>query len=131
MGCASKPVSPLPGQSNPPVATTTAQTTAPARTTSTRAATSSRPTFESACLGPVVFEVDGADSADVPPGLCMKVGGVLRIRNIEPGVKATPAEVAKCVWEAGIANCRFNKPGNATITGSSDGPRTYRVTVIA
>jgi hypothetical protein len=136
--CGPAPVSPLPGQaataSGPSVS---APTDAPSPSTNTgtlaQQGNSSSSSPPPACIGATTFEIDGADSADIPRSLCFEAGGVLRVSNVDPpAVSGTPAGRVSCVWEAGISNCRFLTKGNATVTVVIDGhPKSITVVVVS
>lgn len=123
--CGPAPVSPLPGD---PATTPSSSLSSSASSGPTQARASDGPTqaqsptatsssLPPACLGAVVYDIDGSDSAPMPQSLCMKTGGVLQIRHVTPNaVSGTPQAAVSCTWEAGITNCRFILVGNATVT---------------
>ncbi|GGL14461.1 hypothetical protein [Mangrovihabitans endophyticus] len=116
-----------PQRTVPPPATTRPQGTA---TSAATPATSSATQTTPACLGPVVYEIDGADSADRPRSLCLTVGGKLRIRNIGPDeVSTSQSDVAVCTWEAGIDDCQMVHAGTVAVTITK--PSSHTIEVVA
>jgi hypothetical protein len=96
------------------------------------AGTQAPPIPTDACLGIVTYTIDGADSADVPKGLCLRVGARLRIENTFPNATANPPGRATCVYEAGIVNCLLTDPGNVTITwGQGAEQRSTTITIVS
>jgi hypothetical protein len=91
------------------------------------------PTGTPACFGAVRYEVD-VPQTEIEPldPLCFEVGGVLALRNIEPGlVTAEPESLVAQSYEAGISDIRFLSPGTVTVTVPKDGlNHTIRVDVI-
>ncbi|TDC37505.1 hypothetical protein E1166_20060 [Micromonospora sp. KC213] len=78
----------------------------------------------------MVYEIDGADTADRPRSLCIAVGGVLRVRNVGPEeLTATPPGLAVCRYEAGIYNCQLVETGTVSITLTYPSAHTIRVVV--
>lgn len=132
--CGPAPVSPLPGDpaATPSSSASSGPTQARASNGPTQAQqpTPTSSSLPAACLGAVVYDIDGADSADIPKSLCMKTGGVLQVRNVAPNaVAGTPPAAVSCTWEAGITNCRFILVGNATVTVGTAG-RTRSIAVV-
>jgi hypothetical protein len=105
------PVSPLPAASpTPPATTEVPASTAPPPTTTPDVETSG------VCQGIVRYTMDGADTADRPVGVCLRVGSILRIENTFPNATPSPANRATCRYEAGVVECRLIRAGNVTIT---------------
>ena len=159
--CAGEPLAPLPVQAAPPasavpapaasagVAATIApssraplrRTTTPApppattRTTATTTpaappASSSRP---STCFGAVRYDLNLQDTVlDLLPSMCFRVGGVLRLQGIGPGlVTAAPEGLTSQTYEAGVVDLRFVRPGTVTVTiPQEDGTHAITVVVI-
>ncbi len=83
------------------------------------------PANEPACLGAEIVEVE-VDSQDLSFAEtdCMKVGGVLRLRGIDPTanmVSVTPESYVKRHYEAGVVDIRFIRKGTVEIEVRLDG----------
>jgi hypothetical protein len=148
-GCAGEPLAPLPVQvtgpstatptpsstSGRPPLTTTAVTTAPATRATGRptrpAPPPAEPSADTACLGAVRYEIDLQETVlDLITSLCFRVGGVLRLRGIGPGlVTATPADLVAQSYEAGVVDLRFLRPGTVTV-GIPQEDRTHTIEVV-
>ena len=150
-GCAGEPLAPLPVQatrpstaapgplpsvaSARPPATTAATTAAPATRATGRpvrpATPPAGPSADTACLGAVRYEIDlQKTELDLITSLCFRVGGVLRLRGIGPGlVTATPADLVAQSYEAGVVDLRFLRPGTVTV-GIPQEDRTHTIEVV-
>jgi serine/threonine protein kinase len=135
------PTAPGPSVSVPvaptaPVATTAPPAVDPAPPPLTRGSTSPAPTGDptpttSACLGPVQYEVDVPETElELLESMCFTAGGVLRLRNIGPGlVTAEPESLVDYNYEAAVVDLRFLSPGTVTVTVPKD-ERTHTITVV-
>ncbi|HEU4426271.1 MAG TPA: hypothetical protein VFR67_27345 [Pilimelia sp.] len=150
VACGPGPVAPLPGQrpttaapsTGPPspavspaaAATRPAVRPPPARPPVVRppaaASPSPSPGLSPACLGAVIYPVD-AMSGELPASICLAVGAVLRVQNVEAGtVSAEPAEKASLRYEAGVVDCRLLSVGTVTVTIAGDPSRSIAVVVV-
>ena len=119
-----------------PVATTAPPVVDPAPPPPTRGSTPPSPTggptpTTSPCLGPVQYEVDVPETElELLESMCITAGGVLRLRNIGPGlVTAEPESLVDYNYEAGVVDLRFLSPGTVTVTVPKD-ERTHTITVV-
>ena len=89
------------------------------------------PSADTACLGAVRYEIDLQQTElDLITSLCFRVGGVLRLRSIGPGlVTATPADLVAQSYEAGVVDLRFLRPGTVTV-GIPQEDRTHTIEVV-
>jgi len=63
------------------------------------------------CEGAVVHSVDAATPGQFP-GLCIALGGVVRIVNLGPGeLAAQPSTLVDCFYAAGTHQCRLIRAG--------------------
>ena len=93
------------------------------------ASVSPSPGLSPACLGAVVYPVD-ATGAVLPPSVCLAVGGVLRVQNVEAGaVSAEPADKVSLQYEAGVVDCRLLSPGTVTVTIAGEPSRSIMVVI--
>ena len=137
-GCGADPVSPLPidvpiAASSAPaispssVATSSAvpeQPTATSRKpTGSRATTKATPRKTSAsprpqsCQGAVRYDIELANSEQLPRSLCFSAGAVLRLIGIGPGeVTVDDTSLASQHYEAGIVEIRLLRAGTLTVT---------------
>ena len=150
-GCAGEPLAPLPVQatgpstaapsplpsvaSARPPATTAAATTAPATSATGRpagpATPSAEPSAGTASLGAVRYDIDLQQTVlDLVRSMCFRVGGMLRLRGIGPGlVTATPADLVAQSYEAGVVDLRFLRPGTVTVRIPQE-DRTHTIEVV-
>jgi hypothetical protein len=89
--------------------------------------TSSPPT----CYGAVRHEIHLQETElDLITSMCFHTGGVLRLRNIGPGlVTATPTELVSPSYEAAVVDLRFVRPGTVEVAIPQD-DRTHTITVV-
>jgi hypothetical protein len=147
-GCGGDPLTPLPVQaasagpaavpSGSPAAKTGTGTSPPAsirppavvKPTRTRTP-KPRPTSESACFGAIQYDIDvSKDVLDLHKSMCFHTGGILRLKNIGPGlVEQEPDSVVSGSYEAGIVTLRFIRPGTATVTVPQE-DQTHTITVV-
>ena len=69
---------------------------------------------------------------DIPKKLCMKIGGVLEVRNLGPDkVFVTPKAKVTSYYEAGITKCTFTAVGNVLVGIHLEGDeRTIEVEIV-
>jgi hypothetical protein len=136
-GCAAQPVSPLPVEAP----TTTPSGSAPVAGSSGSPAASRsvgpvktstpKPTEDENCRGPIRYSLDvQSPELALVRSMCFRVGGVLRLQNIGPGlVDARPERLVSQTYEAGVVDVRFVRPGTVTVTVPESG-RKYKITVV-
>jgi hypothetical protein len=75
-------------------------------------------TSDSPCFGAIQYDIDVPNTVlDLQQSMCFHTGGILRLKNIEPGlVESGPESVVSGSYEAGIETLRFIRPGTATVT---------------
>jgi len=147
--CAGDSLAPLPPQAAGSASATTASApasstslgSAPPRVTTptagnpvhTTAVKTTRPTTKptSTCYGAVRVDLEVQDTElAVVKSMCFRVGGVLRLKGIGPGlVTATPTSKASQHYEAGVVDVQFVRTGTVTVTIPLDG-ETYTITVV-
>jgi len=88
-------------------------------------------TSTSACFGAVQHDIDLSTTVlDLQKSMCFHTGGVLRLKNIEPGlVESGPESVVSRSYEAGIVTLRFIGSGTATITVPQE-DQIHTITVV-
>jgi hypothetical protein len=76
--------------------------------------------------------IDANDGGPPWSAACMKLGAVLRVENLGPGLlTVTPSNLVSCVYEAGIHQCRLVREGTFTAqTNGSGGIRAITVVAI-
>ncbi|MEH0825520.1 MULTISPECIES: hypothetical protein [unclassified Micromonospora] len=134
---ATPPTSAAPAPSSPPGPATLAATPrppvplppAPTRSRGTR--TPSPSPRSSACLGPVRYDLDLAETeVALLKSLCLAAGGVLRIQGIGPGeVTVDREDLVSRNYEAGVVDIRFLRAGTVGVT-IPQGGESHTVTVV-
>jgi hypothetical protein len=119
-----------PGNS-PPRVTGSPTARKPVHTSTTAKSTRSTTKPPSACHGAVQVDLDLQNTElALIKTMCFRVGGVLRLHGIGPGlVAAQPTTVVSSSYEAGVVSLRFIRPGTATVTIPQD-EQTYTITVV-
>jgi hypothetical protein len=143
--CGPEPVAPLSGrQPASPTPSTAAPRPAPSPTTAAKPPArppvrrppvappappaSPSPDLSPACLGAVVYPVDA--TGDLPRSVCLAVGGVLRVRNVDPAaVSAEPADKVSLQSEVDAVDCRLLSPGTVTVTIAGEPSRSIMVVI--
>ncbi|MEV4639229.1 hypothetical protein AB0J80_17930 [Actinoplanes sp. NPDC049548] len=125
--CGSEPVSPLPVDAPPRAVAFSAPPSAPA----SRPAPSRPAPSRKACLGAVETDLD-AQEERFAPSLCISVGGVLRLRNLGPGLLDTsPDSLVEGFYEAGVHSIQFVRPGTVTLRfPQGEDEHTVELTVV-
>lgn len=135
--CSADPVSPLPIDvpiaSAPP---SSAPAPAPSSVTATSPSPSRTPTIvrpskprtkaprpsvtttrPRSCLGAVRYDIDLAQTEQLPRSLCFGAGAVLRLIGIGPGeVSIDRPDLASSNYEAGVVDIRFLRAGTVAVT---------------
>jgi hypothetical protein len=115
---ASPPATPRPGKPKP----TTTRTTRP---------TTPAPGSTSTCRGAVRYDLDlRKNELALIKSMCFKVGGVLRLQGIGPGlVTVEPSSLVSTNYEGGVVDVRFVRPGTVTVRIPQD-DQVYEITVV-
>ncbi|MGK5443701.1 hypothetical protein ACSNN7_18035 [Micromonospora sp. URMC 105] len=102
---------------------------APTRSRGTR--TPSPSPRSSACLGPVRYDLDLAETeVALLKSLCLAAGGVLRIKGIGPGeVSVDREDLVSRNYEAGVVDIRFLRAGTVGVT-IPQGGESHTVAVV-
>jgi hypothetical protein len=99
---------------SPPTAARPPAAVKPVKTRTTKP----KPSESSACFGAIQYDIDVPNTVfELQKSMCFQTGGILRLRNIGPGlVESGPASVVSSSYEGGVVALRFIRPGTATVT---------------
>lgn len=102
-----------------PAPSSAAPTTAPITAPPTKTAPKPAPTLAphtTSCQGAVKYTIKANKTRPSMKRLCISVGGVLRVENLESsGMRIRPAANVSCWYEAAVTECRLIRPGTHTV----------------